>query len=86
VYQLFFQLQKITRDKDALIHDDRLDALSGGVKVLMDLMAISADVAINRVQKERYEAMMLDPLGTGINAFNRTNTLSKNMRDRYKRR
>jgi len=86
VYQLFFQLQKITRDKDALIHDDRLDALSGGVKVLMDLMAINADVAINRVQKERYEAMMLDPLGTGINAFNRNNTLSKNMLDRYKRR
>ena len=86
VYQLFFQLQKITRDKDALIHDDRLDALAGGVKVLMDLMQVNADAAISRVQKERYEAMMLDPLGTGINAFNRTNTLSKNMLDRYKRR
>ena len=52
----------------------------------MDLMSINADVAINRVQKERYEAMMRDPLGTGINAFNRADTLSRNMLDRYKRR
>ena len=83
VYQLFFQMQKITRDKDALIHDDRLDSLAGGVKVLMELMSVSADTAINRVQKERYEAMMRDPLGTGINPFN-VPTSSKNMLDRFK--
>ena len=83
VYQLFFQMQKITRDKDALIHDDRLDSLAGGVKVLMELMSVSADTAINRVQKERYEAMMRDPLGTGINPFN-VPTSSNNMLDRFK--
>jgi len=70
IYQLFFQLQKITRDKDALLHDDRLDALAGGVKVLMDLMAVNEQTAINKVQMERYKAMMRDPLGTGVDAFN----------------
>lgn len=69
VYQLFFQLQKITRDKDALIHDDRLDALAGGVKVLMDLMAVSEGSAIQKVQMKRYKDMMRDPLGTGVDAF-----------------
>ena len=69
VYQLFFQLQKITRDKDALTHDDRLDALAGGVKVLMDLMAVSEGSAIQKVQMKRYKDMMRDPLGTGVDAF-----------------
>jgi hypothetical protein len=70
VYQMFFQLQKITRDRDALIHDDRLDALAGGAKVLMDLMSISEKAAITKVQVDRYNKMMADPLGTGRNQFN----------------
>ena len=86
VYQLFFQLQKITRDKDALTHDDRLDALAGGVKVLMDLMAVSEGSAIQKVQMKRYKDMMRDPLGTGVDAFSigpsNGNVMSTNM-NRY---
>lgn len=70
IYQLFFQLQKITRDKDALIHDDRLDCLAGGVTMLMELMQVTEKQAIIRKQTDRYNAMMRDPLGTGIDAFN----------------
>lgn len=70
VYQLFFQLQKITRDKDALIHDDRLDALAGGVAQLIELLQINADGAIDRLQNDRYHAMMRDPLGTGLDIYN----------------
>lgn len=88
IYQLFFQMQKITRDKDALLHDDRLDALAGGVKVLMDLMSVNEKAAIRRQEMDRYNAMMRDPLGTGVDAFNigpRTNTkqMSTAM-DRYR--
>ena len=30
-YSLFYQLSRITRDRGALVHDDRLDALAGAV-------------------------------------------------------
>lgn len=39
-YRLADQMKKITRDKDSLIHDDRLDALAGAVRIFMEQMAI----------------------------------------------
>lgn len=69
VYQLFFQLAKITRDKDSLIHDDRLDALAGAVSQLMDLVSIHADNKLATVAADRYAEMMRDPLGTGVNPY-----------------
>lgn len=35
-YSLFFQLAHITRDKDCLFHDDRLDALAGAVRQVVE--------------------------------------------------
>jgi hypothetical protein len=40
IYMLSHQLQKITRDKGALVHDDRLDALAGAVRIYAEQMAI----------------------------------------------
>jgi hypothetical protein len=37
-YQLFYQMTRITHDKGALAHDDRLDALEMAVKYYTDLM------------------------------------------------
>lgn len=37
-YQLFYQLTRITKDKGALLHDDRLDALAGAVAYWVDAM------------------------------------------------
>jgi hypothetical protein len=89
VYQMFFQMQKITRDRDALIHDDRLDALAGGAKVLMDLMSVSEQVAIAKVQVERFNQMMSDPLGNGrpTNTFNNrsTNKTMTSVMQRYRK-
>lgn len=69
VYQLFFQAQKITRDRDALIHDDRVDALAGGVKCLMELMSVNETAGLAQAERNRYEKMMNDPLGTGLAVF-----------------
>jgi hypothetical protein len=38
-YQLFYQLTRITRDKGALAHDDRLDAVAMGVEFYARVMA-----------------------------------------------
>lgn len=39
-YMLSHQLSKITRDRDALVHDDRLDALAGAVRPWVDMIAV----------------------------------------------
>lgn len=56
-YQLFFQLTRITRDRGALAHDDRLDALAMAVGYWSKALAVETEkvVAANReklMQKE----------------------------------
>ena len=45
-YMLFHQMTRITRDKGALVHDDRLDALSIAVNYWVEQMAADADKKI----------------------------------------
>lgn len=45
-YQLIYQLSRITRDRGAITHDDRLDALSIAVNYWVEQMAQDADRAI----------------------------------------
>jgi hypothetical protein len=40
VYSLINQLSKLTREKDALIHDDRVDSLAGVVRIWIDQIAV----------------------------------------------
>ena len=49
MYMLFYQMSRMCREKGAVKHDDRLDALAQGVKYYTDSLAISA-----------YEQMKLD--------------------------
>lgn len=46
VYTLWNQLTKITRDRDALIHDDRLDSLAGAVRPWIEAIAVDEDKRI----------------------------------------
>lgn len=63
LYSLFHQLSKITRDKNALFHDDRLDALEGAVRYWVKMLAIDQQHAVQKARmKEALEAMK-DPLG-----------------------
>jgi len=54
-YQLFYQLTRITRDRGALRHDDRLEALSMAVKFWADQLA--RDVS---QEEDRYQEELLD--------------------------
>jgi hypothetical protein len=53
-YQLFYQLTRITRERGALLQDDRLDALAIAVAHFVQAMARDVDKA---VQTERDRAM-----------------------------
>lgn len=43
-YQLMYQLSRITREKGALLHDDRLDVLAMAVSYWTEQMALDADL------------------------------------------
>jgi hypothetical protein len=49
-YRLFYQLTRITRDRGALAHDDRLDALAGAVSYWTEHMAIDAAKAAEKAK------------------------------------
>ena len=53
-YSLVYQMTHITRDRGSLRHDDRLDALAGGVAYLMSTVAVNTqDAAKAHLDAER---------------------------------
>mgnify|MGYP001256074837 FL=1 len=51
-YMLFHQMTRITKDRGALIHDDRLDALQMAVQYWVDFMAADAETEISNRREE----------------------------------
>jgi len=60
MYMLFYQMSRMCREKGAVKHDDRLDALAQGVKYFTDAMGISANEAIAMRKREEWESIMAD--------------------------
>ena len=81
LYMLFYQMSRMCREKGAVKHDDRLDALAQGVKYFTDCMSISAQEAVNQRKREEWNDMLQasieDPQGSanhlvlGLNAEQR---------------
>jgi hypothetical protein len=79
-YSLFFQMAKLTAQRDALIHDDRLDALAGVVASFTEDLAKDQKAEIVKLAKIAHALLMHDPLGykryskgprTGANLLNK---------------
>ena len=62
---LFYQMSRMCREKGAVRHDDRLDALAQGVKYFTDAMSISAQEVIKQRKRDDWndllEAFIEDP-------------------------
>ena len=58
LYMLFYQMSRMCREKGAVKHDDRIDALAQGVKYFTDYMSISAQEAVNLRKREDWEDML----------------------------
>ncbi|MEM0952423.1 MAG: phage terminase large subunit [Cyanobacteria bacterium P01_H01_bin.74] len=54
-YRFFYQLTRITRDKAALKHDDRLEAVSMAVSYWTDALALDADRQIENTKQKLLE-------------------------------
>ena len=65
-YMLIYQMTRITRQRGALAHDDRLDVLAMAVQYWVDQMAADADSAIKERKVELLEAE-LDKFMSNIN-------------------
>lgn len=62
-YSFFHQVSKITRDRGALRHDDRLDAVEGAVRYWVKHMAVDQEKAVQRQRQQEYDSFMADPFG-----------------------
>lgn len=51
-YRLFYQMTRLTRQKGALVHDDRLDALAIAVAYWTEAMARDVDKAVNTARQK----------------------------------
>lgn len=66
-YSLFFQINKLSADRNALIHDDRLDALEGLCRHFQLALAQDQAKAIAARRRAEHEAMVRNPLGYNLN-------------------
>ncbi|CDK30071.1 large terminase subunit-like protein [Burkholderia phage AMP1] len=80
-YSLFHQIAFITRDKQSLQHDDRLDALAGAVRYWVRLLGVDQEKAIEAQRAAEFEAWRKNPLGRPVSTAPRGGSLM----NRYKR-
>ena len=58
LYMLFYQMSRMCREKGAVKHDDRLDALAQAVKYFTDALAISAQEVVKERKREEWNDML----------------------------
>ena len=87
-YQLLFQLARLTRTRDSLMHDDRLESLSQGVTFLIKRISINADRSIAQKKQQKLEAFQKDPYGVWRHSYTNSRAISRqisgNNMDRFK--
>ena len=59
-YSLFYQMSRITKDRGALVHDDRLDAVEGAVRYWSKSMARDNDKANKQHQDKLMDRTLKD--------------------------
>lgn len=62
LFTFLHQFTKITRDRGALVHDDRLDALAGAIRPLVLALAADQQAAEAKAKEAEYMKWLSDPL------------------------
>jgi hypothetical protein len=76
-YRLFYQMSRITKDRGALAHDDRLDAVAGAVQHWVDSLAQSADKAAEKAKDKDWKKDLKSHFENQINALVRPHRASR---------
>ena len=91
-YSFFWQLARLTRERGALMHDDRLDAVASSCRHWVDALAQDSAKAAAKIKEDNYKRMVRDPLGNGRPAFTPNGrplvktSVTQNLLDKFKRR
>ena len=67
-YSLFYQMTRLTRDRGALEHDDRLDALSIAVEYIKDMVIVNAEKMLAEVKQQELKEFLNEKI-YGSNQF-----------------
>lgn len=62
-YSLFFQMAHLSAARNALVHDDRLDALAGCVNIFTEALAKDQKKEVERLRNEEWQRQISDPMG-----------------------
>ena len=82
LYMLFYQMSRMCREKGAVKHDDRLDALAQGVQYFTEALSISAERQIAQRKLEDWNSMMEDMLDNPQSSANHlVFAMNKDQRD-----
>lgn len=73
-YSLFYQMTRITKDRGALIHDDRLDALAMAVGYWVEHMARDQDKAVQSIRDKALKDELKGFLKTALGRKSRPTT------------
>ena len=76
-FQFLFQLCKITRDRSALIHDDRLEAVAQGITYLIRAISRNADKAIEEKKMKKLREFQQDPYGVWRHSYTNTRAIPR---------
>jgi hypothetical protein len=85
LYMLFYQMSRMCREKGAVKHDDRLDALAQGVKYFTDSLSISAYEAVKQRNRDDWQDI-LDTWTDDPQAAANHMVLGMNLEERQKAR
>ena len=85
LYMLFYQMSRMCREKGAVKHDDRLDALAQGVKYFTDALSISAYEMVKERNREEWRDI-LDTWTDDPQAAANHMVLGMNLEERQKAR
>lgn len=83
-YSLFFQMAKITKERGALVHDDRLDALEGAVRYWQRMVAIDQAKTVERQRAKEHEERIKNVMG--YNNYDLPSVRKGSVLNRFKRK
>lgn len=86
-YSLLNQIGSITRDKHALTHDDRVDALAGAVRYWVQAIGKNQEKAIEGLRKREFDEWVKNPKGKRATSHSASNARAnaRNMFDKYRK-
>ena len=72
VYSLMYQYTHITRDRNSLVHEDRLDALAIACQYVKDMVMVDTESTIASIKKKELEEFLYAKI------YNRSSSISNN--------